>query len=263
MKLKKNKEDNGTWVLITLSTSHKTLGTNPADLHYKKPEYIDVDLNNLIKVIEDLEKKEIVSKSPVVGGNFCITKKGEKELDKKINELKTKKEEEYVSLISSVPIYELKERISTLEKIIFYSIIGGLFLVIATTQTPNQTPNSLEIYLKLISSVITIIFFIAASLHLTTLTLFASRGLKEKLRESIWRFIDKNYKIIFCILFLLLLSLLSIALNKYFGFDWKYIVGTIILEIIVIIIPNFKRILSRLFRIKEKMRNKIIKNGKS
>jgi len=241
-----------TWILIAVSTSHQTLGANPAELYYQKPDYIDIDFSGFIKIIEYLQSKELVNKSKLLGGNICITKKGEKELDRKINELKTKKEEEYISLISSVPIYELKERISTLEKLLFYSIMGGLFLVIAITPATSRIEN----YARLFSIVITILFFIAVSLHFTTLILFVRKGLKERIMERLWHLIDKYYKILFYLIFILLLTGGSYALNKYFGFEWRIIIGTIVLDIIATIILNSKKIQTMILEWKEKSKKR-------
>ncbi|MBI2522846.1 hypothetical protein HYW19_00485 [Candidatus Woesearchaeota archaeon] len=246
-----SKEYVGSWILLTLSTSHKSLGVNPADMHYRKPPEIDVSLNDFLDCLNKLQSKNFVSQSSILGGHVCITKDGEKELQKKVDELKRQKQEKYISLISLSPIYELKERISTLEKFIFYSFMGGLLLY-----TFNIGQKGMNDLFKIVWAVITILFFIPAVNHFTTFILFAKRGVRERVLEGFWNFVDNNEKSIFYMMFIAILGGVSYILNKNFGFKWEIIIGTIILGILVDSIWNQKKFQNKFIKFKKRMKSK-------
>jgi len=242
------------WILVTLSTSHKTLGVNPADMYYRKPEIIDINLDKFMNILKRLQDNEYVSRSSILGGHICVTGKGEKELNKRMDKLKTEKQEKYVSLISLSPIYELKERVTTIEKIILYTFMGGMFLYIFTISQQNM--NSI---LKMGWATVTILFFFHSIINFTTLILFAKRGIRERILEKFWDIIDKNEKLIFYIIIISIVISGSYILNKSFEFKIEMIIGAVILGILVNIILNCRRLQNKFSQFKKRMKKRYSK----
>lgn len=247
-------EDIENWILITLSTSHKGVGIDPTGMHFRKPETIEVDFTKINDIIDGLKKEDLVKQSLIVTAQICITDKGQRELRRRLRELKRKSDTRYMGLILTSPMYELKERVSTIEKFLFYSFFGGALLMMLT-QIQNQL-HPLEMLFLLAFSMI---FLIPASIQLSNLIIFARKEIRESFFEFLGIFIDKYENPIFYGLVILLIGAISFVLRIYLNYSWDLIIGSIFLGLIVTLLTNINRIKMWFRNFKKDLENKILK----
>lgn len=249
------KEDIENWILITLSTSHKGVGLDPTRMFYfRKPETIEVDFTKFNDIIDGLKKEDLVEQSRIITARIYITDKGQRELKIRLHELKRKSDTRYMELILTSPMYELKERVSTIEKFLFYSFFGGALLMMLI-QIQNQL-HPLEMLFLLAFSMI---FLIPASIQLSNLIIFARKEIRESLFEFILNFIDKYETPFIYGLVILIVGSISFGLRIFLNLGWDLIIGGIFLSLIGIILASINRIKLWFRNFKEDLENKIRK----
>ncbi|MGB2727192.1 MAG: hypothetical protein WBD09_01780 [Halobacteriota archaeon] len=250
------KEDIENWILITLYTSHKGVGLDPTGMHFRKPETIEVDITKFDDIIDGLKKEDLVKQSLIVTAQICITNKGQRELRRRLRELKRKSDKRYMELISTSPMYELKERVSIIEKFLVYSFFAG-GLLIALTQT--QTQNQLHPLVTLILLAVSMILLILASIQLSNLIIFAREEIRESFFEFILKFIDKYEYFFIYGLVILFIGAICLGLHIFLNFSLDLIIGGILLSLVSIILASIPRIKLWLTNFKKDLENKILK----
>lgn len=229
------------WVLITLSISNRTNGIYPPDIYYEKPKGIDTDITNFYRLIDNLTNKGLIKK---FGWYINLTKEGEQELEKRMVDLRKRDSEKYLELISSSPIFELKERVTIIEKFLNYGVLTSFFFF-ASNVALSDSPN-----FSFVMAILGLIFFIRTSFYLVDLVTFAGRGSREKIIRKTFDTTQKHSKLIFYFLFFIFISLIVFVLNKYTPMTWIWSLATLVLTLIGTAIWN-------IFKLEEKFRKKI------
>ena len=249
-----NQKEVEDWVLINLSVSTSPNGLPITQAWFNVPKNLEPDTTNFYEIIDCMIKQGVIERVPYFRNNVRITENGKIDLEKRMKYLRKKDKRGYIELISYSPIFELRERVTIIEKFLFYIILIGAFWLLFNLGVTNG--NS---YLILISSLVIAILTILLSFYIANLVDFAGKGSKQKIIRFLFSLLDKHGRKGFYLLFLVILVALFYLINRYLGISWANIIAGILIGIISTIILAIVPIMSKYDAFLTKIKNKLSK----
>lgn len=219
------------WILLALSRSSDKRGVDITKLFFsERPDIINFDFNQFLEHLKSLENDGYIKRNEKsFTPTYFITKKAERELSKNINS------DAYIKVVKYFPDIELKNRIETIEGFIF-SV--GVLIAVYLTLT-NYTINNSMVLAILIG--ILLLSFGMVGQYFTNISNLSVEKYKIKLIYKLNDFIEDNkhwlgYGIV------VIFTIFGIFLLKKFGFTNNQIIGGIVLELILLLLLNIKKI---------------------
>lgn len=220
------------WILVSLLPVSTRTGENISNLPLKILSNESLNFGDFFRVVKKLENEKLIGHALFVAGNYCLTKEGVKEADKRLNKLRTDRYQFYRKLMESVPLIDTKQRLKDIEGFIIFTF----FTLLMVKQVSINLKNNFDVILP---SIITAVFGIYAIKHFSYVGLSVMDEYSKKinkLNELVIKYkpILYKYKDRIGYIFFAIVLLTSIFLiKKYTGWNWKYINGTIGMGIII------------------------------
>lgn len=220
------------WILLGISKNSSKKGKDIIELYRDRPDFIKLGLGKFFEDLRTLEKKKLIKQdAKSLSPRFTITKNGEKELRKP-----TPNDQLFNQVIKCFPEIELRKRIENIEAFAFgVALLFASYIAIKNEVVQNPNLSFIILGLFLFSLVF-------AGIYLMQITTLVVDKFKISILNSVLDFFEDNKDWLGYGTIAVLTILGVYSLKKYFNFSDIQIGGAIILEIILLLIINSRKI---------------------
>lgn len=221
------------WILFAIR-EHPGEWVHPNDLFSQKPRFFTEDIGDFISIFSKLNNEEFLRQDQPLGMGYKITPKGKKELSRYLQRMKYR---EFLEFAKTIPSFELRYRLRTIE-----GFLGSFIIIMILSLIATSLPKDFPTWGSFILLIIFIIFFglfLGLSGQIVFIFIYTLAGwISSGLQETIGKY--KKYLLPMITLAFVIGGLWAfVKLSKY---DWSDVLYLIITGLIVGLVLKIKEV---------------------